>query len=186
MNKRCRSTLLAPLVLGASLLLPVLSSPAHSKVLFVQEQQGKYEPYKPGMKLPDGVFPPMQGYTHGDLIAAAQVRVEAFMNAQKVDSTLIRESLIALATHLNTRLEKEGAEYQISSWYQKPYDDPEARKRSVERLGEHFGGVAVDGAADSLEGSPLLHKGREFCTGLIGAAGDGVHDLIVTLNQPGA
>ncbi len=151
----------------------------------MQDNQGQYQPYKPGMKLPDGVSPPMQGYTHGDLVAAAQARVEAFMKDQKVDPTLIRESLIALATHLNTRLEKEGADYQISSWYQKPYDDPAARKRSVERLAEHFGGVAVDGAADSLEGSPLLYKGREFCTDLIGAAGDGVHDLIANLNNTG-
>ncbi|MFJ2983676.1 MULTISPECIES: hypothetical protein [unclassified Pseudomonas] len=186
MTKLCRTTRLVTLALGASLLLPGLASPAHAKAFFGQDQQGKYEPYKPGMNLPDGVFPPMQGYTHGDLIAAAQVRVEAFLKAQKVDPTLIRESLIALATHLNTSLEKEGAEYQISSWYQKPYDDPAARQRSVERLGEHFGGVAVDGAADSLEGSPLLYKGREFCTDLIGAAGDGVHDLIVTLNRKGA
>jgi len=34
--------------------------------------------------------------------------------------------------------------------------------------------------------SPLPHKGREFCTDLIGAAGDGVHALIVTLNRKGA
>ncbi len=148
--------------------------------------QGQYQPYTPGMKLPDGVFPPMPGYTHADLIAAASVRVEAFLKANDVDPTLIRETLIALATHLNAKFEKEGAEYQISSWYQKPYDDPAARKRSVERMGEHFGGVAVDGAAYSMEGSPLLYKGREFYGEYIRAAGDGVHDLILTLNRPGA
>ena len=183
---RLRLSSLVPLVLGACVLMPFASPALQAKEISLQDNQGQYQPYTPGMKLPDGVFPPMKGYTHGDLIAAAQARVEAFMKAQKVDPTLIRESLIALATHLNTRLEKEGAEYQISSWYQKPYDDPQARNRSVERLGEHFGGVAVDGAADSLEGSPLLYKGREFCSDLIGAAGDGVHDLIVTLNKPGA
>jgi len=37
-----------------------------------------------------------------------------------------------------------------------------------------------------MEGSPLLYKGREFYKELIGAAGDGVHDLIVTLNKPGS
>ncbi|SUD66704.1 Uncharacterised protein [Pseudomonas putida] len=183
---RLRLSSLAPVVLAACVLLPATSSELQAKDISMQDNQSQYQPYTLGMKLPDGVFPPMKGYTHGDLIAAAQARVEAFMKAQKVDPTLIRESLIALATHLNTRLEKEGAEYQISSWYQKPYDDLEARNRSVERLGEHFGGVAVDGAADSLEGSPLLYKGREFCSDLIGAAGDGVHDLIVTLNKPGA
>ncbi|WEJ71955.1 hypothetical protein [Pseudomonas sp. PSE14] len=150
----------------------------------MKDKQGHYQPYTPGMKLPDGVFPPMQGYTHADLISAASTRVEALMKSQDVDPTLMRESLIALASHLNSKFEEEGVEYQISSWYQKPYGDPSARARSVERMGEDFGGAAVDGAADSLSGSPLLLKGREFYKAFIGAAGDGVHDLIVTLNKP--
>lgn len=182
---RFRLGSLIPLALGVCVLPPAMSSAVQTNEISMREKQGRYQPYKPGMQLPDGVFSPMQGYTHGDLVAAAQVRVEAFMKDRKIDPTLIRESSIALATHLNTRFAKEGAEYQISSWYQKPYDDPAARKRSVERLAEHFGDVAVNGAADSLEGSPLLHKGREFCSDLIGAAGDGVHDLIVTLNNAG-
>ena len=152
----------------------------------MKNSQGQYQPYTPGMKLPDGVFPPMPGYTHADLIAAASTRVEALLKANDVDPTLTRETLIALATHLNAKFEEQGVEYQISSWYQKPYDDPNGRRNSVERMGEHFGAAAVDGAADSMEGSPLLYKGREFYKELIGAAGDGVHDLIVTLNKPGS
>ncbi|WP_425327715.1 hypothetical protein [Pseudomonas nitroreducens] len=151
----------------------------------MKDEQGHYQPYTPGMKLPDGVFPPMPGYTHGDLIAAAAVRVEALLKANEVDPTLIRETLIALAAHLNTEFEKEGAEYQIASWYQKPYDDSDGRRNSVARMGEHFGGLAVRGASDSMRGSPLLYKGKEFYKELIGVAGDGVHDLIVTLNKPG-
>jgi len=180
---RLRLSALVPLVLGACVLLPVTSSALQAKEISMQGNQGQYKPYTPGMKLPDGVFPPMQGYTHADLIAAAQVRVEAFMKAQDVDPTLMRESLIALATHLNDQFEKEGVEYQVASWYQKPYDDASARIRSVERMGEDFGGAAVDAAADSLSGSPLLLKGKEFYKAYIGAAGDGVHDLIVTLNK---
>ncbi|SDO53144.1 hypothetical protein [Pseudomonas jinjuensis] len=152
----------------------------------MKDKQGHYQPYTPGMKLPDGVFPPMPGYTHGDLIAAAAVRVEAFLKANDVDPTLTRETLIALASHLNAKFEEEGAEYQISSWYQKPYDDPAARTRSVDRMGEHFGGLAIKGAAESLRGSPLLHKGREFYGDFGRAAGNGVYDLIVALNKPGS
>ncbi|KTT29762.1 hypothetical protein NS201_16190 [Pseudomonas oryzihabitans] len=147
--------------------------------------QGHYQPYIPGMKLPDGVFPPMLGYTHGDLLAAAAVRVDAFLKSKQVDPTLIREALIALATCVNAKFEEEGAEYQISSWYQKPYADRAARARSVERMAEHFGGLAVRGASESMEGSPLLYEGRDFFKGLIGAAGEGVRDLILTLNKSG-
>ncbi|WGV22641.1 MULTISPECIES: hypothetical protein [unclassified Pseudomonas] len=180
---RLRLGSLIPLALGICVLLPATSSSLQAKEISMQDNQGQYQPYTPGMKLPDGVFPPMPGYTHADLIAAAQVRVEALMKEQGIDPTLMRESLIALASHLNTQFEKEGVEYQVASWYQKPYDDPSARARSVERMGEDFGGAAVDAAADSLSGSPLLLKGKEFYKAYIGAAGDGVHDLIVTLNK---
>jgi len=172
------------LIVGGCVLLSFTSF-SDAQEFSMKDKQGHYQPYTPGMKLPDGVFPPMPGYTHGDLIAAAAVRVEAFLKANDVDQTLIRETLIALASHLNAKFEDQGVEYQISSWYQKPYDDPNGRKNSVERMAEHFGAAAVDGAADSMDGSPLLYKGREFYKHLIGVAGDGVHDLIMTLNQPG-
>ncbi|MGN8248644.1 hypothetical protein [Pseudomonas sp. SMV7] len=149
----------------------------------MQDNQGHDQPSTPGMKLPDGMFPPMPGYTNADLVAAAQVRVEAFMKEQGVDPTLMRESLIALASHLTTQFEEERVEYEVANWYQKPYDDPSARARSVKQMGEDFGAAAVDAAADSLKGSPLLLEGKDFYKAYIGAAGDGVHDLIVTLNK---
>jgi hypothetical protein len=186
LSARLRLSALIPFVLGACVLMPATSSPLHAKEFSMKNSQGQYQPYTPGMKLPDGVFPPMSGYTHADLIVAASVRVEAFLKANDVDPTLTRETLIALATHLNAKFEEQGVEYQISSWYQKPYDDPAARKRSVERMGEHFGGLAIHGAADSLAGSPLLYKGRDFYGDFGEAAGNGVHDLIVTLNNPGS
>lgn len=118
----------------------------------MKDRQGHYQAYTLGMKLPDGVFPPMPGYTHGDLLAAAALRVDAFLKSKDIDPTLSREALISLATHLNAKFEEEGVEYQISSWYQKPYADPAARSRSVERMAEHFGGLAALGAAGSMEG----------------------------------
>lgn len=183
---RLRLSSLIPLVLGACVLLPTTSSPLHAKEFSVKDNQGQYQPYTPGMKLPDGVFPPMQGYTHEDLTAAAAVRVEAVMKADGVDPTLVRESLIALAEHLNKALEKQNVEYQISTWYQKPYDDPAARAKSVSDMAESFGALAVHAATDSLRGSPLLHKGDAFLRSYISSAGDGVHDLIVTLSKPGS
>ncbi len=149
----------------------------------MQNSQGLYQPYTPGMKLPDGVFPPMQGYTHADLIAVACERTENFLKTQDIDPTLIRETLIALATHLNAEFEKEGVEYQIATWYQKPYDSPQLRKRSVDSMAEQFGAVALEAAADSLSGSPLLHKGKEFYGQFMDQAGDAVSDLILELNK---
>jgi len=162
----------------------LISYTANAKEFTMKDREGHYQPYIPGMKLPDGVFPPMPGYTHADLLAAAAVRVDAFLKSKDIDPTLSREALIVLATHLNAKFEEEGAEYQISTWYQKPYADSAARALSVERMAEHFGGLAVRGASESMKGSPLLYEGRDFFRGLIGAAGEGVRDLIATLNKP--
>lgn len=173
-------------LMAAGLLVLLVNLSAHGKELPMADKGYTYHPYTPGMKLPDGVFPPMQGYTHGDLVAAAQVRVEAYMKAHAIDPALARESLVALATHLNETFEREGIEYQVSSWYQKPYDDPAARARSVKAMSEEYGSAAVEAAAESLAGSPLLHQGRAFYKGYIGAAGEAVRDRIVALNTPEA
>jgi len=183
---RLRLGALVPLVLGACMLLPATSSELQAKELSMQDNQGQYQPYNPGMKLPEGVFPPMKGYTHEDLIGAAALPVEAVMKAEGIDPTLIKESLFALAKHLNEALEAQNVEYQISTWYQKPYDNPADRTKSVAAMGESFGALAIRAAGQSLRGSPLLNLGEAFFERYTRSAGDGVHDLIVTLNKPGA
>ncbi|WP_143503692.1 hypothetical protein [Pseudomonas sp. LAIL14HWK12:I11] len=183
---RLRLGALVPLVLGACMLLPATSSELQAKELSMQDNQGQYQPYIPGMKLPEGVFPPMKGYTHEDLIGAAALPVEAVMKAEGIDPTLIKESLFALAKHLNEALEAQNVEYQISTWYQKPYDNPADRTKSVAAMGESFGALAIRAAGQSLRGSPLLNLGEAFFERYTRSAGDGVHDLIVTLNKPGA
>lgn len=183
---RLRLGALVPLVLGACMLLPATSSELQAKELSMQDNQGQYQPYTPGMKLPEGVFPPMKGYTHEDLIGAAALPVEAVMKAEGIDPTLIKESLFALAKHLNEALEAQNVEYQISTWYQKPYDNPADRTKSVAAMGESFGALAIRAAGQSLRGSPLLNLGEAFFERYTRSAGDGVHDLIVTLNKPGA
>lgn len=150
----------------------------------MQDNKEQYQPYTLGMKLPDGVFPPMQGYTHEDLIGAAALPAEAVLKAEGLDPTLIKESLFALAKHLNEALEAQNVEYQISTWYQKPYDNPADRTKSVAAMGESFGALTIRATGQSLRGSPLLNKGEEFFQRYTRSAGDGVHDLIVTLNKP--
>ena len=143
---RLRLSRLATLVLGAFVLLPATSSALQAKEISMQDNQGQYQPYTPGMKLPEGVFPPMQGYTHEDLVGAAAKRAEAVLKRGGVDPTLIRESLIALAKHFNQALEAQNVEYQISTWYQKPYANPADRDKSVADMAETFGALAVRAA----------------------------------------
>lgn len=149
----------------------------------MQDKHGQYQPYTPGMKLPDGVFPPMPGYTHKDLIAAAHARIEVTLEAKNINPGLIRETLIALDTHLLNAFEKQSVEYQIATWYQKPYESLDLRKRSVMGMAEQFGALAVKAAADSLDDSPLLSQGKEFYRQFITASGDAVGDLIRSLDK---
>jgi len=174
---------LIPLALGACVLLPLTSSALHAKEISMQDNKGQYQPYTPGMKLPDGVFPPMPGYTHKELLAAAHARTEDFLKAKNIEPGLIRETLIALDTHLVNAFEKEGVEYQIATWYQKPYDSPDLRKRSVTGMAEQFGALAVKAAADSLDDSPLLTQGEEFYRQFITTTGNAVGDLIRSLSK---
>ncbi|MFJ2983678.1 MULTISPECIES: hypothetical protein [unclassified Pseudomonas] len=149
----------------------------------MQDNKGQYQPYIPGMKLPDGVFPPMPGYTHKELLAVAHARTEDFLKAKNIEPGLTRETLIALDTHLVNAFEKEGVEYQIATWYQKPYESPDLRKRSVTGMAEQFGALAVKAAADSLDDSPLLSQGEEFYRQFITTTGNAVGDLIRSLNK---
>ena len=142
-----------------------------------------YHPYTPGMKLPEGVFPPMEGYTHDALIIAAQRCVENYLKAHSIDPVIIQQSLATLAASMREKFEREGVEYQVSSWYQKSYNDPAARARSVAAMSEEYGSATVEAAAESLEGSPLLRQGRDFYKGYIAAAGEAVRDLILTLKD---
>lgn len=51
---------------------------------------------------------------------------------------------------------------EVSQLGIKTYADPAARTRSVERMAEHFGGLAVRSASESMKGSPLLYERRDF------------------------
>lgn len=137
----------------------------------------------PAVELPPGVFPPMPGYTTGDLLAVANAPVEALLEAHDIDPGLIRETVIALAEHLYAAFEREDAQYQIATWYQKPYDEPWKRKHSIELIAEQFGGVVVDAAADSLSGSPLLRLGKEFYGSFIEQPARAVKAHILKLNE---
>ena len=149
-------------------------------------QDRKYQSYAPGMKLPEGVFPPTQGYTHEDLIGAAAKRAEGVLKADGVDPTLARESLFALAKHLNEDFEDKLVEYRIAKMYEESGNAPAERSQIVSQMAESCGALAMRAATESLRGSPLLSKSDEFLDRFTRSVGDGVHDLIVTLNKPNA
>lgn len=149
----------------------------------MKEKFGTYKKYIEGMKLPAGTYPPMPGYAHDDLVFAAAERVASYLEQENIDEALARETLIGLGAHLRAKFEEEITEYQIATWHQKPYSDPAARARAVNTMAEDFGAAAIEATGYSLDGSPLLAKGKIFFRELCMRAGDGVSDLILTLKQ---
>ncbi|MDD1960748.1 hypothetical protein NP534_11595 [Pseudomonas sp. 39004] len=137
----------------------------------------------PHIELPPGVFPPMPGYTIADLLFVANEPVEAFLEAHAIDPGLIRETSTALVSHVYAVFEREDVQYQIATWYQKPYDHPSMCTRSIEIIAEQFGVLALDAAADSLEGSPLLQLGEDFYLEFIRLAGEAIKYHILKLND---
>lgn len=79
--------------------------------------------------------------------------------------------------------EREDAQYQIATWYQKPYDQPGKRQRSIETIAEQFGVITLKATAESLKGSPLLVLGKAFYMSLVDAAGQAIKTHILKLNQ---
>ncbi|MFJ2983675.1 MULTISPECIES: hypothetical protein [unclassified Pseudomonas] len=147
------------------------------------DSQGQYQPYKPGMKLPDGVYPPMQGYTHADLIEAAAKPVEAILKADSVDPTLIKETLFALAGKFNQELEGKLVEYRLAKLNQETKDDPAERAKFFDQVAESLGAMAIRATDQSFRGSPLLSKSDDYLARLSRSAGDGVYNLVVTLSK---
>lgn len=138
---------------------------------------------KPGIDLPEGIFPPMPGYTHKDLLAIAELGVQRLLEEHSVDPGLIRETLIALSDHLYVALEKEGVEYLISTCHQQPSDDPLLHASNIKNVAEKVGVITLNAAADSLGGSPLLELGKAFYKDFMYQAGEAVRNHILTLNQ---
>ncbi|MFJ4157217.1 hypothetical protein ACIPZF_20750 [Pseudomonas sp. NPDC089752] len=180
---RLRLGSMLPFVLGACVLLPATSSALQAKEISMQDNQGQYQPYKPGMKLPDGVYPPVQGYTHADLLEAAAKPVEAILKADGVDPTLTKETLFALAAKFNEQLEEKLVEYRLAKLDQETKDDATERTKLFDQVAESLGAMAMQATTQSFRGSPLLNKSNDYLARLSRSAGDGVYELVVTLGK---
>ncbi|MBV4489057.1 hypothetical protein [Pseudomonas oryzicola] len=181
---RLRLGSLIPLVLGVCVLLPATSSSLQAKEISMPENHGQYQPYTPDMKGPEGAFPPMQGYTSAELVTAACQSVERVFKENNLDPTLARESLFDLFNHLTAAYQSEAVDYQISTWYQKPYDDPSARAESVKAMAKEFNAFTIRAAGDALIKSPLNNLSRDFKRSYLESAGNSIQSLIETLNTP--
>ncbi|MFJ4157220.1 hypothetical protein ACIPZF_20770 [Pseudomonas sp. NPDC089752] len=152
----------------------------------MQDNQGQNTSHAAGSQLPEGVFPPMKGYTNAELATAACQSVDKFFKESKIDPTLAKESLFELFNYLTAAYEDANVDYQISTWYQKPYNDPAVRAESVKAMAKEFNALTIRTAGKALVKSPLGGMSRDFQGRFLDSAGMGVQNLIETLNKPGA
>ncbi|WP_175586408.1 hypothetical protein, partial [Pseudomonas sp. CM27] len=145
--------------------------------------QDPAKPAQQDIELPNGVFPPMPGYTNENLLEVVNTPVVAFLEALQADPGFIRETSIALVTHLWADLQRMGIEYQISTWYQTPYQHPETRARNISSMALQLGSFAAQSAFESLQGSPLMNEGDDLVRAFTDKAAWGIHDHIVRLND---
>lgn len=151
----------------------------------MQDKQSQKPSSDSSTTLPEGVFPPMKGYTNEELATAACQSVDKLFKENNIDPTLARESLFDLFNHLNSTYQANDVDYQISTWYQKPYNDPAARAESVKAMAKEFNALTIRAAGDALIKSPLGNMSRDFQRSYLHSAGVGVQNLIETLNKPG-
>lgn len=111
-------------------------TPSNSKGKNMNKNNNKYPHYIPGMELPPGLFPPIIGYFHSDLINEICYNIHVFLLENDINNTKAQEYSIYLVSYLNFQFEKEFLEYKISAYSNKTYDLESFKVISIQRLAD--------------------------------------------------
>lgn len=140
-----------------------------------------YPHYEEGMTLPEGIRPPMQGFTHEILVTAGCQAAFDFMIENGVDRVLANETMFAMAAYVIKAFENEFLEYKIAEWFNRDLDNPEVRLIALREITDDVPLVAITAAKESLSGSPILDLGSEFCAALMNALQSAMKTQLLTL-----
>ncbi len=142
-----------------------------------------YPYYEKGMELPNGVYPPLENYTHEALIEEACAIAYEYLIGMKVNTTLAKETVFSMGALINAEFEQQLVEYKIATFYQKPYKNTESRARSIEAMAREFSTLAGRALMDAISGSPILVIGKEACRGLVECVRQNIRDRILDLKD---
>ena len=151
----------------------------------MSQDQGEYPHYVEGMVLPEGMFPPMKGYTHEDLIDSACNKAFDFLLEKKIEPNLARETIFSLATFLKSAFENEGVENKLATYFKKPYGSNQQKKNNVVAMAQDFCELSKRAAIDSLEGSPVLILNENDLIEFVLLISNDIRDHILKLNDLG-
>ncbi|MET0963491.1 MAG: hypothetical protein ABWY05_11855 [Noviherbaspirillum sp.] len=105
-----------------------------------------YPLYVEGMALPDGVHAPLPGFCHHDLLDTVGNACEGLMVRHGMDKRLSRELTGKLQEALRRELESRGAEYQLGTFFQRPYKYRVSKTNNLYVLAEEYRAITQDTA----------------------------------------
>ena len=120
-----------------------------------------YPHYEAGMNLPDGVAPPLSGYTNEELVAQAGSAALDYLLAQNVSSVLAKETAFSVSAFINQVFQENMVEYKIASYCKLCDDNQEAWQSGIDEIADEFSLMAGKAAIAAIEDSPVLDEGED-------------------------
>jgi hypothetical protein len=143
-----------------------------------------YPHYEDNMALPAGVHAPMPGFCHADLLATVGKACEGVMVRHGMDRRLSRELTGKLQEQMRHELESRGAEYQLGTFFQRPYKYRVSKTNNLYVLAEEYRAITHE-AAQAFVGtiSPRLiglenAKRQQICLQCANAMRDHILQLL--------
>lgn len=109
----------------------------------MQTNSNTYPHYKKNLELPKGLYPPILGYTHQELILEICYNICVLLVENKTPHIIAKEQSLYFVEPLTYFFEKEYLEYKISTYANKNYDDNEFKYINLKRLAENCGTITT-------------------------------------------
>lgn len=163
-----------------------IEKPAQPQVSKKYTTAGEYPYYEEGDVLPEGSFPPIETHTNSMMAFIASSAARKFMDENSIDNVTATETTFSMMGEFIKEYEKDFAEYNIARYFHRADTDEKLRYENIKSLADNYAAVTRLAAIDSLEGSPLLLKGKAFVMDMTLAAGIAVKKHIELLNDDAA
>ena len=142
-----------------------------------------YPHYEPGMNLPDGIVPPLSGYTNEELMAQAGSAALDYLLAQNVSPVLAKETAFSVSAFINQAFQENLVEYKIA-WYCKLCDDNlEYWQSGIDEIADEFSLMAGKAAIAAIEDSPVLDEGEDLIRKFLDIVYFSIHENILALKN---
>lgn len=142
-----------------------------------------YPNYEVGMNLPDGIMPPLSGYTNEELMAEASMAALDYLLAQDVSTVLANETEFSVSAFINQAFQENLVEYKIASYCKLCDDNREAWESGIDEIADEFSLMAGKAAIAAIEDSPILDEGEDLIRKFLDIVYFTIHENILALKN---